>query len=54
MNPIAFALVLIGILLMIIGLLLVIKHRKAVGIAFSVLGLGIMAAPFIITFLLYG
>lgn len=53
-NPIALVLVAVGILLLLVGLLLVIKHRKAAGIAISVLGLGFVAAPFLISFLLYG
>ena len=53
MNPIAFAFVLIGILLLIIGLLLVIKRRKTSGIAISLLGFGFLTAPFLITFLLF-
>ena len=53
MNPIAFALVLIGILLLMIGLLLLIKRKKVSGIVISLLGFGLLAAPFLITFLLY-
>ena len=54
MNPIALAAVVFGILLLVIGLILVARHRRAAGIAFSVLGLGIMAVRFIITILLFG
>jgi hypothetical protein len=53
MNPIAFALILIGIFLLMIGLLLLIKRRKASGIVISLLGFGLLAVPFLITFLLY-
>ena len=54
MNPIAFALVLIGFSLQSIGLLLIIKRRKASGIVISLLGVGLLAAPFMITLILYG
>ena len=53
MNPIAFAFILIGILLLMIGLLLLIKRRKASGIAVSLFGFVLLAAPFLITFLLF-
>jgi hypothetical protein len=53
MNPVAFALILIGIFLLMIGLLLLIKRRKLSGIVISLLGVGLLAAPFLITLLLY-
>ena len=52
MNPTAIGMVALGALLLVLGLLLVAKHRKATGIAVSLLGLGIAAAPFVITFFL--
>jgi len=54
MNPIALGMVALGALLLVLGLLLVAKRRKATGIAISLLGLGTAAAPFVITFLLFG
>jgi hypothetical protein len=54
MNPIALEMVAIGALLLVLGLLLVARRRKAAGIAVSLLGFGIAAAPFIITFFLFG
>ena len=53
MNPIAFGMVVLGILLLVVGLLLVATRRRATGIAISLLGLGTLAAPFIITFFLF-
>ena len=53
MNPIAMGMVALGALLLMLGLLLAAKHRKAPGIAVSLLGLGISAAPFVITFFLF-
>ena len=48
MNPVALGMVVLGALLFGLGLLSV-KRKKAVGIAISLIGLGIAAAPFIIT-----
>ena len=53
MNPTAIGMVALGALLLVLGLLLVAKHRKATGIAVSLLGLGIAAAPFVITYFLF-
>ena len=50
MNPIALGMIALGALLLGLGLLLVTKRRKATGIAVSLLGLGIAAAPFMITY----
>jgi urea transporter len=53
MNPIALGMVALGILLFVLGLLLVARHRRVTGIAISLIGLGTLAAPFIITFFLF-
>ena len=53
MNPIALGMVALGALLLVLGLLLVAKRRKATGIAVSLLGLSTAAAPFVITFFLF-
>jgi hypothetical protein len=53
MNPIAIVLAAIGFLLLFVGLLFLLKRRKASGITISLLGLVLLAAPFLITFLLY-
>jgi hypothetical protein len=53
MNPIALGMVALGALLLVLGLLLVAKRRKATGIAISLLGLVTTAAPFVITFFLF-
>ena len=53
MNPIALGMVALGALLLVLGLLLVAKRRKATGMAISLLGFGTAAAPFVITFFLF-
>jgi hypothetical protein len=53
MNPIALGMVALGIVLFVSGSILAARHRKATGIAISLLGLGMAAAPFVITFLLF-
>ncbi len=53
MNPIALGMVALGASLLVLGLLLVTKRRKATGIALSLLGLGTAVAPFVITFFLF-
>ena len=53
MNPIALGMIALGVLLLVSGLLLAAKRRKATGIAISLLGLGIAVAPFVITFFLF-
>ena len=53
MNLIALGMVALGALLLVLGLVLVVKRRTVTGIAISLLGLGIAAAPFVITFLLF-
>jgi hypothetical protein len=53
MNPIAVGMVALGVLLLVFGLLMLAKQRKAIGFTLSVLGLGTAAAPFVITFLLF-
>lgn len=53
MNPLAFGMFTLGALLLVLGLRLVTKRRKAAGLAVSLLGLGIAAASFVITFFLF-
>jgi len=53
MNPIATGMVALGALLLGLGLLLAARRRKTPGIAVSLLGLGIAAAPFVITYFLF-
>ena len=50
MNPIALCMVALGALLLGLGLLLVARRRKAAGIAVSLVGLGVAAFPFVITY----
>jgi hypothetical protein len=53
MNPIAVGMVAFGTLLLVFGLLMLAKHRKAIGFTLSFLGLGTAVAPFAITFFLF-
>lgn len=53
MNMIAVGTIAFGVSLLILGLLLLAKRRKAIGFALSFLGLGIAIAPFVITFWLF-
>ena len=46
-NPIALAMMTLGVVLLLFGLFLVIKRRKLVGIVVAVLGLGVGAVPFV-------
>lgn len=52
MNPIAFVMIVLGALLLLIGMVLVGRHVKAAGIVISLLGLGAMAFPFLVSFYL--
>ena len=53
MNMIAVGTIAIGTLLLVLGLLLLAKRRKAIGFTLSLLGLGTAIAPFVITFVLF-
>jgi hypothetical protein len=47
MNPIAVAMIVFGVGLVLSGLFLVLPRRKAIGITISLLGLGMAAVPFL-------
>jgi urea transporter len=49
MNPIALGMIALGAVLLVLGVLLVAKRRRATGIAISLLGLSATAAPFLIS-----
>ncbi|HSN74259.1 MAG TPA: hypothetical protein VL334_04080 [Anaerolineae bacterium] len=51
-NPIALAMITLGLLLLVFGIFLVVKRRKAAGIVILVLGLGIGVIPFVASFVL--
>ena len=53
MNPIAIGMIVLGAWLLVSGLLLVAKRRKAIGWGISLLGLCTAAAPFVTTSLLF-
>jgi hypothetical protein len=53
MNPIAVAMVVLGALLLGWGLLMLAKHRKAIGFTLSFLGSVMAVTPFVISFLLF-
>ena len=48
-NPIAMGVVALGIFLFLFGIALVIRRRKIVGIAISVLGLAAVAFPLLVS-----
>jgi hypothetical protein len=53
MNPIAVGMVVFGAVLLGWGLLMLAKHRKAIGFTLAFLGSVIAVTPFVITFLLF-
>ena len=54
MNPIAYGMIGLGVMLIVMGSLLVARRKKATGIAIFILGLGAEVAPFVITFFWIG
>ena len=52
MNPIALGAMALGILLLLFGIVLIVKRIKVAGIVLSLLGLGAMATPWLISFYL--
>jgi hypothetical protein len=48
-NPIATGVIALGIFLFLFGIALVVRHRKTVGIAISVLGLAAVAFPLLVS-----
>jgi ABC-type Mn2+/Zn2+ transport system permease subunit len=52
MNLIAVAMIMLGVVLSLFGLFLVLRRRKATGIAISLLGVGVVAFPFLVSFYL--
>ena len=48
-NPLALGMVAFGILLLLCGLVLIAKRLKTAGIVISVLGLGALATPWLIS-----
>ena len=51
-NPIAFVMVALGVLLLLFGIFLVVKRIKVAGIVISLLGLGVAAVPWLVSFFL--
>jgi hypothetical protein len=51
-NPIAIIMIALGILLFLSGILLAVRRAKVAGIVISLLGLGAVAIPFVISFYL--
>jgi hypothetical protein len=52
MNPIAVAMIALGVVLLLCGLYLALRRQKATGIAISLLGVGVAAVPFLASFYL--
>ena len=53
MNMIAVGTIVLGVLLLVFGLLLLAKQRRASGFTLALLGLVIAVAPFAITYFLF-
>jgi len=49
MNPIAVALIVFGVVLILFGVFLVFLRRKGFGIGIGLLGLGVVAVPFLVS-----
>jgi len=52
MNLIAITIIALGVVLLLIGLLIMLRRRFASGIAIIMLGVGVAAAPFLVSFFL--
>jgi hypothetical protein len=52
MNPIAFGMIVLGVILLLFGLFFVRQRRRAAGIAMSLLGVGAAAVPFLVSYYL--
>lgn len=48
-NPIALGVMALGILLLLFGIVLIVKRINVAGIVLAVLGLGVMAAPWLVS-----
>jgi hypothetical protein len=51
-NPIALVMMALGLLLLLFGIFLVVKRIKIAGIVISLLGLGMAAVPWLVSFIL--
>jgi hypothetical protein len=52
MNPIALVTIAIGVLLLLFGIFMVVKRMRIAGIVISLLGLGVAAVPWLVSFFL--
>ncbi len=51
-NPIAVIVMTLGVLLLLFGIFLMVKRMKMAGIVISLLGLGVAAVPWLVSFYL--
>ena len=51
-NPVAFFLVIIGIILLVFGVIWLVRRSKTVGIAISLIGIGVAAIPCLVSLFL--
>ena len=51
-NLVALTMIALGVLLFLVGVFLLVKHRKIAGWVFSILGLGLSAVPFLVSYYL--
>ena len=54
MNLIAIAIIALGVVLLLIGLLIILRRRFAIGIAILLVGVAVAALPFLVSFYLAG
>jgi hypothetical protein len=52
MNIIAVAMIVLGVVLLLFGLFFMLRNRRATGIAIMLLGVGVAAFPFLVSFYL--
>jgi len=51
-NLVALIMIALGVLLFLFGVFLIAKHKKITGWVFSMLGLGLSAVPFLVSYYL--
>jgi hypothetical protein len=51
-NLVALMMIALGVILFLFGVFLLVKHKKMAGWVFSMLGLGLSAVPFLVSYYL--
>ena len=52
MNPIALGMIVLGIILLVFGISSLLKSKKTQGLVFSIVGLLVIAVPFVVSYFL--